>query len=127
MFSYKHTSLSLETFIFENKSYKTCANCLTKRSNKKAEKQSLPSDNDSESTNIRTESQSENNTDKITFINIIEYISNQNSNLEEDLGISFNLRIKIDDNILANVQHDTKLLVKLIVDEIEEGDRYNWT
>ncbi|CAG8647289.1 17904_t:CDS:1, partial [Cetraspora pellucida] len=118
----KCTLLHPEAFIFENKSYKTCANCLTKRFNKKAEKRFLPSDNDSESTNIRTESQSENNTDKIAFINIIEYISNQNSNLEEDSGISFNLHIKIDDNILANAQHDTKLLVKLIVDEIEEGN-----
>ncbi|CAG8848470.1 29585_t:CDS:1, partial [Racocetra persica] len=96
------------------------------KSNKKAEKRSLPSDNDSESTNIRTESQLENNTEEIVFINIIEYISNKISDLEEDSGISFNLRIKIDDNTLTNAQHDTKLLAKLIVDEIEEGDGYNW-
>ncbi|CAG8794724.1 18067_t:CDS:2, partial [Gigaspora margarita] len=62
------------------------------------EKQSLLSDNNFEGTNNRTESQLEKNIEEITFNNIIEYISNKISDLEEDS-----------------------------VDEIEEGDRYKWT
>ncbi|CAG8849845.1 30264_t:CDS:1, partial [Gigaspora margarita] len=57
---------------------------------------------------------------EIAFINLIEYVSNKISNLEESFGISFNLRIKLDDNTLINEYHDTSLLVKLIVDEIEK-------
>ncbi|CAG8461345.1 32427_t:CDS:1, partial [Gigaspora margarita] len=37
-------------------------------------------------------------------------------------GISFNLHIELDNNILKNAYYDTKQLVKLIVDEIEEND-----
>ncbi|CAG8644022.1 19648_t:CDS:2, partial [Gigaspora rosea] len=77
--------------------------------------------------NNRTESQLEKNMEEITFNNIIEYISNKISDLEEDSSISFNLRIELDDNTLTNAHNNTKLLVKLIVDEIEEGDGYKWT
>ncbi|CAG8836558.1 27582_t:CDS:2, partial [Gigaspora margarita] len=86
-------------------------------SSKKAEKWPLLSDNDSET-------QLENNTKEIAYINLIEYISNKISNLEEGSGISFNLCIELDNNTLTNAHHDTKLLVKLIINEIEEGDRF---
>ncbi|CAG8728098.1 24745_t:CDS:2, partial [Gigaspora rosea] len=74
-----------------------------------------------------TETQLENDTEEIAFINLIEYVSNKFSNLDESSGISFNLCIELDNNTLTNAHNDTKLLVKLIVDKIEEGDRYNWT
>ncbi|RIB12554.1 hypothetical protein C2G38_2200364 [Gigaspora rosea] len=119
--SCKCTSLPPEEFIFNNKAYKTCANCLIARSNKKAEKRSLSSDNN------RTETQLENDTKEIAFINLIEYVSNKFSNLDEDAGISFNLCIELDDNTLTNAYNDTKLLVKLIVNEIEEGDRIGFS
>ncbi|RIB10878.1 hypothetical protein C2G38_2263281 [Gigaspora rosea] len=120
----KRTSLPPEAFILYNKSYKTCARCLLAKSKKKAEKRSLPSDNNFEGMNNRTESQLEKNMEEITFNNIIEYISNKISDLEEDSSISFNLRIELDDNTLTNAHNNTKLLVKLIVDEIEEGDGF---
>ncbi|CAG8759024.1 447_t:CDS:2, partial [Gigaspora margarita] len=65
-----------------------------------------------------------NGTEEIVFINLIEYVSNKISNLEEGSGISFNLCIELDNNTLTNAHHDTKLLVKLIVDEIEEEHEY---
>ncbi|CAG8796652.1 14498_t:CDS:1, partial [Gigaspora rosea] len=109
-------------FILDNKSCKTCSRCLLAKFKKKAEKQFLPSDNNFEGTNNRTESQLEKGIEEIAFNNIIEYIFNKISDLEEDSGVSFNLCIELDDNILTNAHNDTKLLVKLIVDEIEEGD-----
>ncbi|KAF0544537.1 hypothetical protein F8M41_002686 [Gigaspora margarita] len=119
--------ITLEAFIFNNKAYKTCANCLIARFNKKTEKRPLPSDNNFGSTKNRTETQLENDTEEIAFINLIEYVYNKFSNLEEGSSISFNLRIELDNNTLTNARHNAKLLVKLIVDEIEEGDGYNWT
>ncbi|CAG8582761.1 7793_t:CDS:2 [Cetraspora pellucida] len=116
--SCKH-SLLLEDFIYNKKLYKTCASCLTKKSNKKVEKQLLLNNNE-------FEGQLENEIEKISFANIIEYISNKIANLEENSSISFNLCIELDDNMLMNASNDTKLLVKLIVDEIEEGDEYIW-
>ncbi|KAF0543587.1 ATP-dependent DNA helicase pif1 [Gigaspora margarita] len=124
MFFVQTYFITPKAFIFNNKAYKTCANCLIARFNKKAEKWPLPSDNDFESTNSRTETQLENDTKEIAFINLIEYVYNKFSNLEEGSGISFNLHIELDDNTLINVHHDTKLLVKLIVDEIEEDDGF---
>ncbi|CAG8631837.1 27086_t:CDS:2 [Gigaspora margarita] len=99
-----------EAFIFNNKAYKTCANCLIVKSSKKAEKRSLPSDNDFESMNNRTETQLENDTEEIVFINLIKYVSNNLSNLDEGSGISFSLRVELDNNTLTNAYHDTKLL-----------------
>ncbi|CAG8769209.1 20362_t:CDS:1, partial [Cetraspora pellucida] len=68
--------------------------------------------------------QLENEIEKISFANIIEYISNKIANLEENSSISFNLCIELDDNMLINASNDIKLLIKLIVDEIEEEDEY---
>ncbi|KAF0429611.1 hypothetical protein F8M41_005664 [Gigaspora margarita] len=71
------------------------------------------------------EIQLENDTHEIAFNNLIEYVFNKFSNLEEGSSISFNLHIELDDNTLRNACYDTKLLVKLIVDKIKEGNRYN--
>ncbi|CAG8773817.1 11511_t:CDS:1, partial [Racocetra persica] len=47
--------------------------------------------------------------------------------LEQNQKLSFNLCVKINNDILTKINYNMRLLVRLIVDEIEEGDRYNWT
>ncbi|KAF0542080.1 hypothetical protein F8M41_004777 [Gigaspora margarita] len=49
-------------------------------------------------------------TEEIVFINLIKYVSNKLSNLDEGSGISFSLCVELDNNTLTNAYHDTKLL-----------------
>ncbi|CAG8815063.1 16037_t:CDS:1, partial [Racocetra fulgida] len=84
--------------------------CLTAKSNKRAERNALPIDNQLESTNNQIENQLENEIETITFTDIIEHISNKVSSLEQDEKFYFNLYVKIDDDILAKVNHDMRLL-----------------
>ncbi|CAG8707527.1 25784_t:CDS:1 [Racocetra persica] len=114
-----------EAFIYKNKSYKTCSACLTTKSNKRAGKKALPVDNHLESTNDQIENQFKDEIETITFTDIIEHIFNKISSLKQNQKLSFNLCVKIDDNILTKINHNMRLLVRLIVDKIEEGDRYN--
>ncbi|CAG8746654.1 21501_t:CDS:2 [Cetraspora pellucida] len=99
-----------EAFIYKNKPYKTCSACLTAKSNKRVERNALPINNQLESMNNQIENQLENEIETITFTNIIEHISNKVSSLEQDKKFYFNLCVKIDDDILAKVNHDMRLL-----------------
>ncbi|KAF0497175.1 ATP-dependent DNA helicase pif1 [Gigaspora margarita] len=107
-----------EAFIYKNKANKTCSACLTTRANKRAEKRASSVNNKLE--NIQTEYQFKNEIEMIAFTDIIEFVFNKIANLEQDTRLLFSFHIKLDDNILVKVHQDMKLLVKLIVDEIEE-------
>ncbi|CAG8682979.1 10336_t:CDS:2, partial [Gigaspora rosea] len=62
-----------ETFIYKNKFYKTCSVCLTE----KAEKKALALNGELESMDNQIENQFDNKMETITFIEIIEYVSNK--------------------------------------------------
>ncbi|CAG8704386.1 8133_t:CDS:2, partial [Ambispora gerdemannii] len=64
--------------------------------------------------------------EEIIFTDIIKYVSNKIANLEQDAGLFFNLCVKLNNDTLITAHHNMKLLVRLIVDEIEEGDGYKW-
>ncbi|CAG8456975.1 13112_t:CDS:2 [Racocetra fulgida] len=102
-----------DAFIYKNKNYKTCSDCLTTRSNKRAEKKVLSTNNQLDN--------------MIAFTEIIEYVSNQIASIEQNSKIFFSICVKLDNDILVKVNHNMRLLVRLIVDEIKEGDGYNWT
>ncbi|CAG8543073.1 4894_t:CDS:2 [Ambispora gerdemannii] len=107
--------LPAEVFIYKNKTYKTCANCLDARSRKRAaKKQSTTDDN-------QPEKKEEIVYEEVAFAKIVDYITSKTANLNENDVLSFNLRVKLD-----TAQHDAKNMVKLIVDEIEGFDGYDW-
>ncbi|CAG8612954.1 6260_t:CDS:2 [Cetraspora pellucida] len=110
---------SAEAFIYKGKINKTCSNCLDTRSKKrKLKKQSL-------SNNIEYEN-NELVYDRVSFTKIVEYISNKEANLGVNDILSFNLYIELDDLVLNTAHQDAKNTVKLIVDEIEGFDGYDW-
>ncbi|CAG8779555.1 17740_t:CDS:1, partial [Dentiscutata erythropus] len=95
-------------FVLEGKLYKTCSECLIA-------KRTIKSD----STNIE-------NTliEKISFKEISDYITDS---LEYNNKLYINFRIILEEEILNIADINIKLIAKLIVDEIEEADGYNWT
>ncbi|CAG8853257.1 3012_t:CDS:2, partial [Gigaspora margarita] len=121
------------------KSYKTCSDCLITKSNNSNKKRTLPISDESESVNnplksqlesqleSQFESQLECEIEDIIFTDIIEYVSNKTVGLEQDSSLVFNFRVELNDDILNAANNNMKTLVKLIVDEVEEGDGYHWT
>jgi hypothetical protein len=106
-----------EAFLYKGKFFKTCSTCLDARTRKRAAKCLVNSHRLRRETEIAFE--------EVSFAEIIDYISSKAANLEEDV-FSFSLCIKLDDNILAAAHHNAKNMVKLIVDEIEGFDGYDW-
>ncbi|CAG8509889.1 14811_t:CDS:2 [Cetraspora pellucida] len=91
-----HTLSSAE-FIYEGKSYKTYARCMTNKAIKK--------DNLDEKTIIEA----------ISIQDISDYITNAIADLEHCSELFLVFRT------------DVKAMTILIIDEIENGDGYNWT
>ncbi|CAG8660191.1 2192_t:CDS:1, partial [Ambispora gerdemannii] len=114
----KHT-LPAEAFLYEGKVFKTCSSCLIARSRKRIEKQSSANSHQSKR-------EEEAAYEKMSFFEIVEYITSKTANLEQNNTLSFNLRIELDDNALVAAHNDAKNMVKLIVDEIEGFDGYDW-
>ncbi|CAG8833767.1 38156_t:CDS:1, partial [Gigaspora margarita] len=104
-------TLSSEEFIYENKSYKTCARCMTKVKDKPVEKDKL----DNEKAIII-----------ISVQDISDYIANTIDNLENHSKLSLAFGIRFDEVTLNTVGTDVKAIAILIIDEIESGDKYYW-
>ncbi|CAG8701677.1 1525_t:CDS:2, partial [Ambispora gerdemannii] len=62
--------------------------------------------------------------EKISLSEVVDYVTSKAANLEHDDMLSFNLCVELD-NVLVTA-HDAKNMVKLIVDEIEGFDGYDW-
>ncbi|CAG8445736.1 7597_t:CDS:2 [Cetraspora pellucida] len=92
-----------EEFIYKGKSYKTCNSCRAVRTPKKNEPVEI-----------------------ISLHEISNHIANAINNLENQAELSLIFHIRLDDVTLSGVGTDVKLMTKLIIDEIEEGDGYNW-
>ncbi|CAG8558379.1 10918_t:CDS:1 [Racocetra fulgida] len=101
-----------EAFIYKNKSYKTCAKCKTSRAKKKNSEKAA--DTNSEKASIEI----------ITIDEISDYISNMLDGLEYDTALFSTFYIKLDKIILNAVGVDVRVMAKLIIDEIEEGDDF---
>ncbi|CAG8732494.1 18720_t:CDS:2, partial [Racocetra fulgida] len=92
------------------KTYKTCANCLIN----KAEKRKKLDTNNTQPI-----------METISTQFLCNYIENLISNVENNNGISFEIRIDLNDDIFSEVEpNDLKSIVRIIVDEVEEGDDY---
>ncbi|CAG8495229.1 11688_t:CDS:2 [Scutellospora calospora] len=100
--SYSHTLFSTE-FIYEDKSYKTCARCMTNKAIKK--------DNLDEKTIIKA----------IFIQDISDYITNAIANLEYCLELSLIFHIQLDEITLGIVSTDVKAMTILIINEIENA------
>ncbi|CAG8790587.1 2895_t:CDS:1, partial [Dentiscutata erythropus] len=94
-------TLSSAEFIYEGKSYKTCARCMTNKAIKK--------DNLDEKTIIEA----------ISIQNISDYITNAIADLEHCSELSLVFRIQFDEITLGIVGTDVKAMTILIIDEIE--------
>ncbi|KAF0462176.1 hypothetical protein F8M41_000313 [Gigaspora margarita] len=109
---YSRTLFS-EEFIYESKSYKTCARCMTKVKGKPVEKDKL----DDEKAII-----------EIIFVqDISNYIANTIDNLENYSKLSLAFGICFDKVTLNTVDTNVKAIATLIIDEIESRDEYHWT
>ncbi|CAG8658211.1 13977_t:CDS:2 [Dentiscutata erythropus] len=103
--SCSHT-LSSEEFIYEGKSYKTCARCMIKIKSKPVEKDKLYN----EKTII-----------EVIFVqDISNYIANAIADLENHSKLSLAFSISFDEVTLNTVGTDVKTMAKLIIDEIEK-------
>ncbi|CAG8724947.1 14864_t:CDS:1 [Cetraspora pellucida] len=102
-------TLSSTEFIYESKSYKTCARCITNKAIKK--------DNLDEKTIIEA----------ISIQDISNYITNVIADLEHCLELSLVFHIQLDKITLGIVDTDVKAMTILIINEIENDDKYNWT
>ncbi|CAG8804020.1 27066_t:CDS:1, partial [Dentiscutata erythropus] len=54
------------------------------------------------------------------------HIANAIDNIENQAELSLVFQIQLDDTTLSGVGTDVKLMAKLIINEIEEEDGYNW-
>ncbi|CAG8583151.1 4753_t:CDS:2 [Ambispora gerdemannii] len=108
--------LPAEAFLHKGKVFKTCSNCLIVRSRKRAAKRSSINDQQLEREIEVIE--------KIFLSEVVDYVTSKATNLEHDNMLSFDLCIELDDVLVA--AHDAKNMVKLIVDEIEGFDGYDW-
>ncbi|CAG8502406.1 17829_t:CDS:1, partial [Racocetra fulgida] len=112
--------LPAEAFIYKGKNYKTCSNCLDMRSRKRnLKKRPLSNDNNHEN-------ELDVIYDDVSFTKIIEYVTSKFANLGNNDMLLFNLHVELDDIVLNTAQYEAKNVVRLIVDEIEGFDRYNW-
>ncbi|CAG8488152.1 15861_t:CDS:2 [Cetraspora pellucida] len=98
--------LSYNAFVLDDKSNKTCAKYLITKAEKKAKNANVE--------DILMK--------KISFKQISDYITDS---IEQNKN-SINFRIILDENTLSIANINVKLIAKLIVDKIEEGDGYNW-
>ena len=60
--------------------------------------------------------------DTIDFQEISDYIAESMSHAK----LAFEMHINLDDEALASVGDDVKLLAKAVVDMFEDGDGYSW-
>ncbi|KAF0519156.1 ATP-dependent DNA helicase pif1 [Gigaspora margarita] len=109
-----HRKLPPEAFIYENKSYKTCAECKTNRAEKKKSKEIA--DIDSKEAPIEI----------IVIDKINNYISDMIDGLEHDTALSSTFYVKLDEATFNAVGNDIRIMARLIIDEIEEGDDFQW-
>ncbi|CAG8605470.1 14635_t:CDS:2 [Cetraspora pellucida] len=115
-----NNTLPVEAFVHKGKNYKTCSNCLDARSKKRNLKKRPLSNNN------KYEKESERTYNNISFTQIAEYVTSKAANLGKNEMLFFNLHIELDNIILNTAQHNAKNIVRLIVDEIEGLDRYDW-
>ncbi|CAG8460484.1 9539_t:CDS:1, partial [Cetraspora pellucida] len=87
---------------------------ISKANNKTAKQSKLVGDSNIEPT-----------IELISFQEISEYITKAIDNLEYNAEFSFSFCIQLDENTLDNIETDVRIMAKLIIDEIEEGDSYN--
>lgn len=113
--------LSTEAFLHKGKFFKTCSTCLIARSEKRAVRRASLTNSDLSEREREIESAIE----EVTLDDMTDYVTSKIVNLEQNSGLSFNLCVELDDSFNA-IRRDVKLMVRLIVDEIERGDGYDW-
>lgn len=109
--------LPREAFIHKGKLFKTCSSCLSKKQRKA--KQTAPT------VGVQTGS-TETSLDTVSLQEISGYIGDVTAVLEPGAKLALNLSIKLDDEALTTASHDVKLLAKVVVDMVEDGDGYSW-
>ncbi|CAG8667595.1 2448_t:CDS:1 [Racocetra persica] len=97
-----------ENFKLHGKVYKTCATCLIKKAEKKADKKTIPDHN-----NIKT----------ILLDNLNKYVIELIDSLENNSELSFTINI---DANMFDQNFGIKSIINIVVNSIEEGDGYNW-
>ncbi|CAG8817435.1 17860_t:CDS:1, partial [Racocetra fulgida] len=61
----------------------------------------------------------------ISIHEVSDYIADMIDNLELHSALHLTFRVRLE-NISDTADIDVRMIAKLIVDEIEEGDDYNW-
>ena len=112
-----YRKLPPDAFTYENKTYKTCVNCKTSRAEKKGSKKNALVDNtDGEESPVEI----------LSIDEINSYVADTISGLERDVALFLTFRVKLNEATLTTVGTDVRVMAKLIIDEIEEGDDYKW-
>ncbi|CAG8764035.1 10563_t:CDS:1, partial [Dentiscutata erythropus] len=57
---------------------------------------------------------------------ISDYIADTTANLEPDDSLILAFCVKLDEDTLSAADVNVRMIAKLIVDEVEKGDGYNW-
>jgi hypothetical protein len=105
-----------EAFVCKGKVFKTCSSCLSKKKGKRANRTTPPE-------NSESGSKSETSFETIDFYEVSDYIADRVSGCAK---LAVDLNIKFDDETLTSISPNVKLLVKAVVDVIEDGDGYSW-
>ncbi|CAG8748196.1 6604_t:CDS:1, partial [Dentiscutata heterogama] len=100
------------SFKYKGKFYKTCANCLTSKTEKHRK---------------LGKANTQPTIETILAQFLYNYIENLISNIENN-RISFEIYINLNDDMFSEVEfNDLKSIARIIINKVEEGDDYVWS
>ncbi|CAG8729908.1 22837_t:CDS:1 [Cetraspora pellucida] len=100
-----------EAFVYNRKTYKTCADCLVKKANHRAIK------------NTTLGGDTQNDVELISLKDLSEYITESIENLEPSTRLFLIAQVEITDISILDDQ-SFKIIANIITHNIEEGDVY---
>ncbi|CAG8564321.1 10959_t:CDS:2, partial [Racocetra fulgida] len=110
--------LPSDAFIYKGKNYNTCNSCRISRVEKRnTKKNKLLGDFNPEQTFVKI----------ISVQEISNYITNAINDLDDHAELSLTFCVRLDEATINDIDADVRVMAKLIIDEIEEGDNYKWT
>ncbi|CAG8615828.1 17779_t:CDS:1 [Racocetra persica] len=100
-----------EAFVYNGKTYKICADCLVKKANQRAIK------------NTTLGSDTQNDVESISLKDLSKYITESIENLEPGTRLFLIAQVEITDISISDDQ-SFKMIANMIAHNIEEGDGY---
>ncbi|CAG8660528.1 12100_t:CDS:1, partial [Dentiscutata heterogama] len=108
--------LSSDAFLFKSKYYDTCNCCRISRAEKRnAKKNKSLDDSDLEQVFIEI----------ISIQKINNYIANAIDDLNDYAELSLTFCVRPDEATIKDINTDIRIMAKLIINKIEEGNNYN--